>query len=67
MTGLAFLLIALALSIVGSLALWVHYRKPTSIEHGVEEFAREMRARAPDRRLREWRGPSAPRGGPPGA
>lgn len=49
MASLAFLLVAGLLILVGSLILWLRERKPSS-EFGVEEFEREMRALAPDRR-----------------
>jgi hypothetical protein len=45
--GFAFLLIAIAISVVGSIALYLRHRSPTSMEHGVTEFQREMRALAP--------------------
>jgi hypothetical protein len=47
MSGLAFLLIALALSILGSLILWARARKPGSLDHGIDSFTREMQALAP--------------------
>lgn len=47
MTGVAFLLLALVISLVGSLLLWLRYRKPVSLESGIEDFSREMRALAP--------------------
>ena len=49
MTGIVFLLIALVLSIGGSLLLWLRHRDPTTLDHGITEFQREMRALAPDR------------------
>ena len=49
MTGLAFLLIAIVISVVGSLVLWWRSRDPVSLESGIEDFSREMRALAPDR------------------
>ena len=49
MTGIVFLLIALGLSIGGSLLLWMRHRDPTTLDHGISEFQREMRALAPDR------------------
>lgn len=55
MTGFAFLLIALVLSAIGVLVLWVRNRDNTSLDSGVEEFQREMRALAPDRRDDERR------------
>ena len=48
MNGLVFLLIALGVSVLGSMALWVRHRDPTSMDHGIDEFQREMRALAPD-------------------
>ncbi len=48
MSGLVFLLIALAISLVGSLVLWLRSRKPKAFDSGVDEFRREMRALAPD-------------------
>ena len=48
MTGLVFLLIAVVLSVGGSVVLWMRHRDPTSLDHGVHEFQREMRALAPD-------------------
>jgi hypothetical protein len=47
-TGLVFLLIAVVLSVGGSLAWWLHHRDPTTLDHGITEFQREMRALAPD-------------------
>lgn len=47
MSGLIFLLVALGLSVVGSLALWLRHRKPTSLESGISNFSREMDALAP--------------------
>jgi hypothetical protein len=44
-----FLLIAVVLSVGGSLVLWLRHRDPTSYDHGITEFQREMRALAPDR------------------
>ena len=47
MSGLVFLLIAIAISVVGSMVLYARHRAPTSMEHGVTEFQREMKALAP--------------------
>ncbi len=47
MSPLAFLLIALAVSVLGSLVLWLKYRRPRSLTSGIEDFRREMRALAP--------------------
>jgi hypothetical protein len=46
-SGLAFLLIAVAISGLGLLVLWMRNRGSTSVDHGVEEFRREMRALSP--------------------
>jgi hypothetical protein len=48
MSNLIYLFIALALSILGSLILYYRHRKPTSLEAGIDEFSRELRALAPD-------------------
>ena len=49
-----FVLIATAviigLSALGSLALWYRHRKPRNLEYGVDEFQRELKALAPERR-----------------
>jgi hypothetical protein len=50
MTGIVFLAIALAVSVLGSIALWLRHRDPTSLDHGISEFQREMNALAPDKR-----------------
>ena len=50
MSNLLYLLVAVALSVIGSLALWYRHRKPRSLEYGVDEFQRELRALAPERR-----------------
>jgi hypothetical protein len=65
-SGLAYLFIALALSVLGSLVLYLLHRKPSSLEHGIEEFAREMRALAPDDDDRLPRGRERRRGAGPG-
>jgi hypothetical protein len=46
-SNLLYLLIALTLSVVGSLILWLRHRKPRSLESGIDEFSRELRALAP--------------------
>lgn len=50
MSSLIYLLIAVVLSVVGTLILMYRHRKPTSMEHGIDEFHRELRALAPERR-----------------
>ena len=51
--GLAFLLIVLVISGIGVLVLWMRNRDTTSLDQGVEEFQREMRALSPDKRTRD--------------
>lgn len=48
MNGLMFLLVAVGLSAAGSLMLYLRHRDPTSLDHGIDEFQREMRALAPE-------------------
>ncbi|HEX9969034.1 MAG TPA: hypothetical protein VGB03_02765 [Acidimicrobiales bacterium] len=48
MNNLLYLLIAVALSALGWLVIWYRHRKPRSVESGIDEFARELRALAPD-------------------
>lgn len=48
MSGLVFLLAALALSVIGSLVLWLRHRQPTSLEQGIDDFSREMQALSPE-------------------
>lgn len=48
MSNLLYLLIAVALSVLGWLVLWYRHRKPRSVEAGITEFSRELRALAPD-------------------
>jgi hypothetical protein len=47
-SGLVFLFMALVVSVLGSALLWARQRKPTSLDHGITEFQREMRALAPN-------------------
>ena len=46
--GLAFLFIAVLVSVVGTLVLYMRNRGSSSVDNGVEEFQREMRALSPD-------------------
>ncbi|CAN5670373.1 MAG: hypothetical protein M3535_01395 [Actinomycetota bacterium] len=48
MSGLIFLVAALAVSLIGSVVLWLYHRQPTSIYQGIDDFSREMRALAPE-------------------
>jgi hypothetical protein len=47
MSALVFLLAAVLISLVGSAALALRHRRPTTLEYGIDEFKREMRALAP--------------------
>jgi hypothetical protein len=55
MSGMVFLVGAIALSIVGSVALWLRTRPPTSFESGIDDFARQRDALSPDRSTRPRR------------
>jgi hypothetical protein len=54
-SNLIYLLLALVLSVVGSLILVYRHRRPRSMEEGIHEFNRELRALAPERREDERR------------
>ena len=47
MSPLVFLLIALVISVVGSLVLYMRSRAPSSVDAGIDNFRREMQALAP--------------------
>ena len=49
MSNLLFLLAAVVLSVVGCAVFLLRHRKPTSVEHGLASFSRQMQALAPDR------------------
>lgn len=49
MSSLVYLFVALGLSIIGSLILWYRHSRPKSLESGIDEFSRELRALAPKR------------------
>ena len=66
MSALVFLLIALALSIGGSVVLWLRHRKPSSLEHTIDAFSREMQALSPEARSRVQRPVPPQRRGPDG-
>lgn len=55
MSSLAFLAVAVTLSLLGSLILWIRHRRPRSLEAGIDEFSRELKALAPDRKPGEKR------------
>jgi hypothetical protein len=50
MSNLLYLVLALLFSVVGSLILWYRHRKPRTMEAGIDEFSRELKALAPERR-----------------
>jgi hypothetical protein len=43
-SGLAFLLIVVVVTLVGSLIVWLRHRKPTHFMSSVDDFQREMNA-----------------------
>jgi hypothetical protein len=55
MSGVLFLVGAIALSILGSVALWLRTRRPTSFESGIDDFARQRAALSSDRSTRPRR------------
>ena len=48
--SVVFLLGVVVLSLLGGLVIYARNRKPTSLNAGIEEFQRELRALAPDKR-----------------
>ena len=48
MSSLAYLGIAVVLSLVGCTVLWLRNRRPRSMEHSIKEFSRELDALAPE-------------------
>jgi hypothetical protein len=46
-SAVVFLLIALIISLVGSMVLYLRNRTPTSLDSGIDGFRREMEALAP--------------------
>lgn len=48
MSGLAYLGVAVVLSLVGCTVLWLRHRRPRSMEHSIREFSKELEALAPD-------------------
>jgi hypothetical protein len=45
--AVAFLMIAVVISVVGSAVLYLRSRTPSSLESGIDNFRREMQALAP--------------------
>ena len=62
MSNLLYLGFAVVLSAIGVLWIYLRNRKPTSLNAGIEEFQRELKALAPERRPEGGRPES--RGGP---
>ena len=46
-SNLIYLVLALGGSVVGSLVIWFRHRKPTSVESGIDQFNRGLRALDP--------------------
>jgi hypothetical protein len=65
MSNLLYLGFAVVLSALGILWIYLRNRKPTSLNAGIEEFQREVRALAPERRPEGGSRPES-RGGPGG-
>ena len=65
MSSLLYLGIAVAVSIFGGVWIYLRNRKPTSLNAGIEEFQRELRALAPENRPEVGR-PENRNGGTPG-
>ena len=49
MSNLLYLFIAVVLSGLGWMFIWLRHRQPTSMEFGIDEFNRELKALAPER------------------
>lgn len=47
MNAVAFLMLALVISVAGSTVLYLRNRAPSSLESGIDNFRREMQALAP--------------------
>ena len=48
MSNLLYLIIAVALSLIGSLVLWLRNRQPRSLDSGIKQFSQGLRALAPE-------------------
>ena len=48
MSNLLYLVIAVGLSLIGSLILWLRNRQPKSLEAGIQQFSKGLRALAPE-------------------
>lgn len=49
MSSLAYLAVAVLISLIGAAVLWYRHNRPRSLEEGIDDFARELRALSPDR------------------
>ena len=47
MSSLVYLFVVIALSVIGSMFVYYRHRRPKSLESGIDEFSRELRALAP--------------------
>jgi hypothetical protein len=65
-SNLLYLGIALLVSTLGGLWIYLRNRRPTSLNAGIEEFQRELRALAPERRPESGRPESRRPGGSAG-
>ena len=65
MTSILFLLAALVLSVIGCAVFLLRHRKPSSLEHGIDSFSREMDALSPDRLAGPRRRSGPPQVAPP--
>lgn len=61
MSNLLYLGIAIALSVAGILLIWARNRRPTSLESGIEDFQRELRALSPNTRADQSQRPQGGR------
>ena len=50
MSNLLYLGLAVVFSVIGATIIYLRNRKPTSLNAGIEEFQRELRALAPEKR-----------------
>jgi len=64
-TSILFLLAALVLSVIGCAVFLLRHRKPSSLEHGIDSFSREMDALSPDRQAGPRRRSGPPQVAPP--
>jgi len=49
MSALVYVLVAIAFSICCSVVMWLRRNRPRSVEFGIDEFQRELKALAPER------------------